>query len=71
MKKETLRFENIEVAEVWQPSVQLRFVNRVVDDFNTQLVGGNCLKNNIKILQQLFTSNLGNREGKDVPSEIE
>ena len=71
MKKEALKFTNIPVEEIWYCSVQLRFVNRVVNDFNSQLVGGNCLKKNVKILQQLFTSNLGNVEWRNVPFEIE
>ena len=66
MKKEKLNYATITVSEVWQPSVQLRFVNRLVNDFSNQLVGGECLKKNVKILQQLHTSNLGNREWKDI-----
>ncbi len=43
--------------EFWQPSVQLRFVERGIVPR--------------RILQQLHTSNLGNREWKDVELEIE
>ena len=71
MKKETIRMTDFTIAEVWQPSVQLRFVNRLVNDFSSQLVGGRGLQKNINILQQLHTSNLGNREWKDVPIETQ
>ncbi len=70
MDKEQDRLEFI-FSEVWQPSVQLRFVKRTVNDFNSQLVGGKQLQKTINILQQLHTSNLGNREWKDVPTEKE
>ncbi|MBC5838782.1 hypothetical protein [Flavobacterium muglaense] len=71
MKKETIRIGYLTIVEVWQPSVQLRFVNRLVNDFNSQLVGGRSLQKNINVLQQLHTSNLGNREWKDVPIETQ
>ena len=60
MKKEKLK---IVFEEIWQSS-QLRFVNRVVY----------CKDDSIKIievLQQLFRSNLGNIEWRDVPYETE
>lgn len=60
-------YNSIRAAEVWQPSVQLRFVRRKVNDFSNQLVGGECLQKTLNILQQLHTSNLGSREWKDVP----
>ena len=59
------------IAEIWQPSMQLRFVKRIVNDFNTQLVGGEWKKKSVNILQQLYTSNLGNKEWKDIPFENE
>ena len=71
MKKEKLSYATITVAEIWQPSVQLRFINRTITDFNNKLVGGERLKKSVNILQQLHTSNLGNREWKDVPVETE
>ena len=71
MKEEKTNYATTTVAEYWNPSVQLRFINRLVNDFNNQLVGGECLKKNVNILQQLHTSNLGNREWKDVPIETE
>lgn len=43
--------------EIWQPSVQLRFVERFIIPQ--------------KVLQQLHTSNLGNRKWIDVPTEKE
>ncbi len=68
-----MEFETVEtgIAEVWQPSVQIRFVKRKVIDFTGQLIGGMCSQKNENILQQLHTSNLGNREWKDVPIETE
>lgn len=45
-------------AEVWQASVRLRFVER-----------GLMIPQ--KVLQQLHTSNLGNRKWIDVPTEKE
>mgnify|MGYP003615713790 FL=1 len=71
MKKETLQYANITVVEYWNPSVQLRFVKRKVSDFSNQIVGGAHLKKEVNILQQLHTSNLGNIEWKDVPTETE
>ena len=67
MKKEAMNYVNITVAEVWQPSVQLRFLEqeyRYIDG------GITCIKTETT-LQQLHTSNLGNREWKDVPTENE
>jgi hypothetical protein len=71
MEKEKLSYATIRFAEVWIPSAQLRFLNRIVNDFSTQLVGGQHLKKNDKILQQLYTSNLGNVEWRDIPTEKE
>ena len=71
MKKNKLEFSTITVVEYWQPSVQLRFTKRTVIDFNSQLIGGTQLQKSVNILQQLYTSNLGNREWKDVPIETE
>ena len=67
MKKETLQYANITVVEYWQPSVQLRFIKRDVQPDNIHLLPSKTEK----ILQQLHTSNLGNREWKDVPIETE
>jgi hypothetical protein len=64
MKKEKLSYATITVAEVWQPSVLLRWVEKAVAiDKNTGTMK--------MVLQQLHTSNLGNREWKDVPVETE
>lgn|GEM_PF-3033715 len=64
---EELIVGDIIVSEFWQPSVRLRFVKRTVNDFSIQVVGGDCPKKSVNILQQLHTSNLGNREWKDIP----
>lgn len=68
-----MAFETFETgfAEYWQPSVQIRFVKIKVIDFSNQLVGGMQPKKDVNILQQLHTSNLGNREWRDVPIETE
>ena len=68
-----MAFETFETgfAEYWQPSVQIRFVKRKFIDFSNQIVGGTQLQKDVNILQQLHTSNLGNREWKDVPVETE
>jgi len=68
-----MEFETVEigVSEYWQPSVQIRFIKRKVIDFSSQLVGGMQLQKDVNILQQLHTSNLGNREWIDVPIETE
>lgn len=66
MEKEILQYANTTIAEHWQPSVQLRNVHRYlrVDDFHLSS------KSQI-FLQQLWTSNLGNREWRDIPIETE
>ena len=52
------------ISELWQPSVQFRFLEKAVAiDENTGTMK--------MVLQQLHTSNLGNREWKDVPVETE
>jgi hypothetical protein len=59
--------ENITLAEVWQPSLQLRFLEqeyRYIDG------GITCIKTETT-LQQLYISNTGNREWRDIPTEIE
>jgi hypothetical protein len=69
--KTTSTLKDFSIAELWQPSVKIRFVKRKVIDFSSQLVGGMQLQKDVNILQQLYTSNLGNREWKDVPIETE
>jgi hypothetical protein len=64
MKKEKLSYATITVAEVWITSVQLRNVERILSSSNYHCEKG-------LILQQLHTSNLGNREWRDVPTETE
>jgi hypothetical protein len=62
--KTTSTLIDFKICEIWQPSVQLRFLEKAVAiDENTGTMK--------MILQQLYTSNLGNREWKDVPIEIE
>ena len=70
MRKEEL-VETLSFSEVWQPSVQLRFIKINVIDFNHKVIGEICLQKHVNILQQLHTSNLGNREWKDVPIRTE
>jgi hypothetical protein len=65
----TSTLKDFSIAELWQPSVQIRFVKRKVIDFSSQLIGGVQLQKDVNILQQLHTSNLGNQEWKDVPIE--
>jgi hypothetical protein len=54
-----MKEENKTYFEKWQPSVQLRWFEK-----KSEYTGGFKTE---KILQQLHTSNLGNREWKDVP----
>ncbi len=56
MKQDTIDFVNNTFAEIWQPSMQLRFILKAVTS-------------NKKTLQQLYISNLGNKEWKEVPIE--
>jgi len=67
MKKEKINYATITVDEVWEPSVRLRFVKKDVQPENIHLLPSKTEK----ILQQLHTSNLGHRDWKDVPVEIE
>lgn len=67
MKKDKSTIESVTQSQVWQPSVKLRFVKRDVQPDNIHLLPSKTEK----ILQQLFTSNLGNREWRDVPVETE
>jgi hypothetical protein len=64
MKKETLQYANITVVEIWKPTMMLRNVNRIVSSSNFHCESG-------MFLQQLWTSNLGNQEWRDIPVEIE
>jgi hypothetical protein len=68
---EEINYGTFTVAEVWQPSVRLRFVDRLVDDFTNSLVGSTYSQKTIKILQQLHTNSLGNQKWIDVPTELE
>jgi hypothetical protein len=65
MKKETIRITSNVCDEYWNPSVQLRWVERN----NGTMPNGDYKVE--KVLQQLHTSNLGNREWKDVPTETQ
>lgn len=64
MKKETLQYANITVVEIWNPTMMLRNVNRIVSSSNFHCERG-------MFLQQLWTSNLGNQKWRDIPVEIE
>ena len=50
-------------SEIWQPSVQLRWFTQ-----KKEYCGG--FKSH-KVLQQLHTSNIGNREWIDIPIVVE
>jgi hypothetical protein len=65
MKKETIRMTDFTISEYWNPSVQLRWTERN----NGTMPNGDYKRE--KVLQQLHTSNLRNREWKDVPTETE
>lgn len=59
-KQETVT--TINVVEYWNPSLLLRWIEKAVPiDENTGTMK--------MVLQQLYTSNLGNREWRDVPTE--
>jgi hypothetical protein len=64
MKKDTINLATIEVAKVWQPTMMLRNVERVISSSNYH-----CEK--VLFLQQMWTSNLGDIEWKDIPIENE
>lgn len=51
-------FSTIKIVETWHASVQLRFEERFVAIHGSR----------IRILQQLFVSNSGNKEWRDVPT---
>ena len=67
MKKDKITIESLTQSQIWQPRVQLRFVKRDVQPDNIHLLPSKTEK----ILQQLFTSNLGNQEWRDIPIEME
>jgi hypothetical protein len=61
MKKDKINLVTIEIAKVWQPTCNLRWFESNVycpmrDEFK-------------KTLQQMWTSNLGDIEWKDIPVE--
>ena len=63
MKKDRINLATIEDAKVWQPTMMLRWNESNIycpmrDEFK-------------KTLQQMWTSNLGDIEWKDIPIEIE
>ena len=63
MEKETLKFASIEAAKVWQPTMMLRWNESniycpMIDEFK-------------KTLQQMWTSNLGDIEWRDITIENE
>lgn len=64
MEKGKINLATIEVAKVWQPTMMLRNVQRVISSSNYHCEKG-------LFLQQMWTSNLGDIEWKDVPIEIE
>ena len=63
MKKDTINLTHVEAVKVWKPTMMLRWNESNVycpmrDEFK-------------KTLQQMWTSNLGDIEWKDIPIEIE
>ena len=69
MKGKTIIIGNLNtVVEHWQPSVMLRWIKK--EYRYTDLSGITCVKSE-RVLQQLHTSNLGNREWKDIEIEIQ
>jgi hypothetical protein len=62
LKQETINYATINVVELWHPSMQLRFLEKAVaiDEYTGTMK---------MILQQLYMSNLGNQEWRDVPTE--
>ncbi len=64
MKKDKTTIQSVTENQFWQPTLKLRFFRRE----------GKCTEDSINIetvLQQLHTSNLGNTEWRDIPTEIE
>ena len=57
-----------EVDETWVLTMELRFENRIVNDFTSAIVGATHNKKKIQVLQQKFISNLGNVEWRDIRS---
>jgi len=62
--KEKFNYSTISVDEIWKQTLQLRFLKKSV------AIDENTCKTQM-ILQQLYVSNLGNREWKDIPTETE
>lgn len=60
--KETMNYAIISDSEYWKPSKLLRWAEKLVTiDENSGIIK--------TVLQQLYTSNLGNREWRDIPTE--
>ena len=67
MKKDTINLAPIEVLKVWQPTMMLRWFEQGLGE-NVH-ISYSAVK--IKKLQQMWTSNLGDIEWKDIPVENE
>jgi hypothetical protein len=57
----------ISIMEYWNPSFQLRFLEKELTHFEN---GITTIKT-VRQLQQLHISNLGNKRWEDIPIEIE
>jgi hypothetical protein len=68
MEKETTNDLNITIAEYWYPTMMLRWLEEEsrYEDIN----GITCVRSE-KTLQQMFQSNLGNQEWRNIPVETE
>lgn len=64
MKEQTMKYASAHVDEHWAPSMQLRNLIREGKSNDEWIIVET-------VLQQLFTSNLGNSQWKDVPVETE
>jgi hypothetical protein len=66
MKKETIRYTtNNQDVKVWQPTCNLRWLKQGLGDNVHKSYAGII----IKTLQQMWTSNLGDIEWREIPIE--
>lgn len=64
MKKESNIYSETAITEIWQPTAKLRNVERVISSSNYHCTKG-------LFLQQIWTSDLGKKQWRDVPTETE
>jgi len=67
MKKDTINLATIEVVKVWQPTMMLRWLEQGLGE-NVHVSYANV---KIKTLQQMWISNLGDIEWRDISVENE